>query len=226
MIEWILPAGVAVAQAFQDEEPAAGGTGSALFPAEARLVARAVPGRQREFATGRACARRALAELGHPPRALLPDRRGAPQWPAGVVGSITHCAGYRAAAVARSDRLAALGIDAEPNGVLKEGILEAVSLPGERAMVAALAARSAVVRWDRLLFSAKESVFKAWYTLTGRELDFPEAQVAIEPSARTFTARLLVPGPVVDGRRLDGFEGRWLAAEGLLVTAVAVPSGA
>jgi hypothetical protein len=34
---------------------------------------------------------------------------------------------------------------------------------------------------------------------------------------------LLVPGPTVAGRKLDGFTGRWLACDGLLVSAVAVP---
>jgi hypothetical protein len=31
-----------------------------------------------------------------------------------------------------------------------------------------------------------------------------------------------VPGPVVDGRRLGGFNGRWLAAEGLVLSAITV----
>jgi 4'-phosphopantetheinyl transferase EntD len=43
-----------------------------LFPEEAVVVAGAVARRRREFATVRACARRALARLGHPPVPLLP----------------------------------------------------------------------------------------------------------------------------------------------------------
>ena len=94
MIEKILPAGVASAEVFADLPDAV------LFPQEASALATAVEKRRREFATGRACARRALDDLGIAPSAILPGERGAPQWPPGIVGSITHCAGYRAAAVA------------------------------------------------------------------------------------------------------------------------------
>jgi 4'-phosphopantetheinyl transferase EntD len=65
------------------------------------------------------------------------------------------------------------------------------------------------VAWDRLLFSAKESVFKAWFPLTGRWLDFSECIIAVDPDLTTFTATLTVPGPVVAGHRLDRFTGRW-----------------
>ena len=89
------PAGIAAVEAFDDDIPAR------LFPEEEALVARSVDKRRREFTTARRCAREALARLGVPPAPILPGERGAPRWPAGVVGSMTHCAGYRAAAVAR-----------------------------------------------------------------------------------------------------------------------------
>ncbi|OEV32183.1 4'-phosphopantetheinyl transferase [Streptomyces nanshensis] len=205
------------------EERFGNGDGSAcraLFPDEAAVVAKAVPKRQREFADVRACARGALAQLGVPPVPLIPGHRGAPRWPEGVIGSMTHCDGYRAAAVARAADAAGLGIDAEPGGPLPEGVLDVVSLPAEREHLGALAAARPEVCWDRLLFSAKESVFKAWYPLTARELDFSEAEIAIDAEAGTFSARLLVEGPVVDGERLRTMTGRWEAQRGLVVTAV------
>jgi 4'-phosphopantetheinyl transferase EntD len=220
MIEEILPSGVVPAEAFDELPPDPAEPATLPFPEETAAVARAVPRRQREFATVRACARRALGALGLPPVPLLPGRRGAPQWPEGVVGSMTHCDGYRAAAVAHASDTLAIGIDAEPNGPLPDGVLAAVALPRERAQVRALGGTDPEVRWDRLLFSAKESVFKTWYPLTGRELDFDEADIELDPAAGTFTARLLVPGPVVAGRPLDGFTGRWLARDGLVVTAI------
>jgi 4'-phosphopantetheinyl transferase EntD len=78
------------------------------------------------------------------------------------------------------------------------------------------------VSWDRLLFCAKEAVYKAWFPLTGRWLGFEQAAVTVEPDAGTFTARLLEPDVALDGRRLAGFEGRWLARDGLVLTAIAV----
>src|SRR5438874_13378259 len=94
MIGEILPDWVAVGEAFGDLPDAP------LLGPEAAAVASAVPSRQREFATGRACARQALAALGVAPVPLDRGAGGAPAWPAGGVGSITHCAGYRGAAVA------------------------------------------------------------------------------------------------------------------------------
>lgn len=136
---------------------------------------------------------------------------------------MTHCHGYRAAAVARAGDLVSVGIDAEPNEPLRErGVLDTIALPGERAALAGLATRRTGVSWERLLFSAKESVYKVWFPLTRRWLDFEEAAIDIDPDAGTFTARLLVPGPEVDGVRMPGFTGRWLARDGLLITTIAV----
>ncbi|WP_436844961.1 4'-phosphopantetheinyl transferase family protein [Streptomyces roseoverticillatus] len=221
MIERILPAEAVAEESLGSPAVPAGGF---LHPEEAAVVARAVPKRKEEFAAVRACARTALGRLGFPPVPLVPNRRGAPQWPAGVVGSMTHCDGYRAAVVARSGVLASVGIDAEPNGPLPGGVLDVVSLPGERARIRSLSALRPDVHWDRLLFSAKESVFKTWYPLTGQELDFEEAELHVDPDAGTFSARLLVPGPVVGGVRLDGFTGRWAVGSGFVLTAIALPA--
>jgi 4'-phosphopantetheinyl transferase EntD len=218
MIEEILPPEVASAEAFDDAPPAA------LFPEEEAAIARAVTTRRREFTTGRACARAALARLGLPPAPIVPGFRGAPQWPPGVTGSITHCAGYRASAVARLTDVAALGLDAEPHGALPEGVLERIAVPQEQAWLPELAAAVPGVSWDRLLFCAKESVYKAWFPLTGRWLGFEQAAITVEPEAGTFTAELLEPGEALDGRRLAGFDGRWLVRDGLVLTAVTVPA--
>jgi 4'-phosphopantetheinyl transferase EntD len=194
-----------------------------LFPAEEAVIAQAVDKRRREFATARACARGAMAKLGLPPAPIVPGLRGAPQWPSGLVGSITHCAGYRASAVARDDDVVTVGLDAEPHDDLPPGVLDVVASGRERARLAALAAVAPQVCWDRLLFSAKESVYKAWFPLTRRWLNFEDACVDFDRASRTFTARLLVDGPVVNGSALTGFEGRWLVRDGLILTAIVIP---
>jgi 4'-phosphopantetheinyl transferase EntD len=78
------------------------------------------------------------------------------------------------------------------------------------------------VHWDRLLFSAKESVYKAWFPLANRWLGFEDAVLAIDPCRRSFEARLLVPGPALAGGRLTMFSGRWLVRDGLVLTAIGV----
>jgi 4'-phosphopantetheinyl transferase EntD len=219
LLERVLPAGVAVAATREDilDQP--------LFPEEEQIVARAVEKRRREFTSGRACARLALERLGVSASSIPTGPRGEPCWPPGVVGSITHCDGFRAAAVARSAEFVTVAIDAEPNAPLPEGLLADIALPEECARLEALAAREPSVSWDRLLFSAKESVYKAWFPLAGKWLGFEDARVEIDPQRRAFAARLLVPGPVVDGAELSCFAGTWGAGEGLLLSAIAMPVG-
>jgi 4'-phosphopantetheinyl transferase EntD len=183
VIESILPAGAVAEEAFADPP------GLTLYPAEEAVVARAVDKQRREFTTARACARAALARLGVPPGPIVPGPRGAPQWPAGVVGSMTHCDGYRAAVVARHRDLVAIGVDAEPHAPLPVGVLGTVTSAAERAHLTALAVAGSGRHWDRMLFSAKESVYKAWFPLTGRWLGFEDAAVTIDPAGGTFTAR-------------------------------------
>jgi 4'-phosphopantetheinyl transferase EntD len=216
VIEAILPATVASAEAFDDPP------GATLFPEEEAVVARAVDKRRREFTTARLCARRALAALGVPPAAILPGEQGVPTWPPGVVGTITHSAGYRAAAVARATDVASVGIDAEPHDALPAGVARVVVLPAEAAGLSDLGRAAPTIHWDRLLFCAKEATYKAWFPLARRWLGFDGAEVTLDP-AGTFTSRLLVPGPEVGGRPLTSFGGRWRVADGVVVTAVTVP---
>ena len=206
MIADILPPAVAAAESVG---PEAERGEAGLFPAEQALVRTAEPGRRAEFTAGRACARVALAALGLPAVPVLTGPAGEPRWPAGVTGSITHCAGYRACAVARIADVAAIGIDAEPDAGLPARLIESVAGHAERAWIARQAAAGPVVCWDRLLFSAKEAVGKLWYPLTGEWPGFGQVAVFPDP-AGTFDAR-------VAGSCLTG---RWLARGGLIVTAV------
>jgi 4'-phosphopantetheinyl transferase EntD len=218
VIAELLPAVVASAECFDDP------SGVVLFDEERAVVARAVDKRRREFATVRHCARRALAALGHPPVALLPGRRGAPLWPDGIVGSMTHCDGYRAAALARADKVHAVGIDAEPDGPLPDGVLDLIARPDETTHLADLRRRdgdrggTGPEHWERLLFSCKETVFKVWYPLTHRELDFHEASIRLDPRDATFTVDLLTDrGDDVLPARLAG---RWIAARSLIISTI------
>ena len=217
MIDDILPAVAVAAESF-------GPPGEQeLLPAEAAAVATADPVRRSEFAAGRAVAHAALARLPAPTGPVLPGRAGEPRWPDGVVGSITHCAGYRASAVALARDVAAIGIDAEPcpqldGGTLDGGLLTAVAGDAERAWLAELNAACPGTRWDRVLFCAKESVYKAWYPHTGERPGPADITVRIG-QAGTFTATLPRGCAAPPVARLTG---RWLVRRGLIVTAVTI----
>lgn len=219
MLDEIVPPQVAAVETFDDP------LGVRLYPEEEALLRRAVASRRIEFGTARWCARQALARLGVPPAPILPGPRGAPSWPTGVAGSMTHCAGYRAAALAHSRDFAAIGIDAEPHGPLPDGVRDVIASQEEQLALTELAAAAPEVSWDKLLFSAKEAAYKAWFPLTQRWLGFKDASISINPADGTFTARLLVPGPVLADRQLTEFRGRWLVRDGLVITSIAVPAG-
>jgi 4'-phosphopantetheinyl transferase EntD len=220
VIEEILPGTVVAVEARHDT------VGTGLFPEEEALLARAVEKRRREFVTGRACARSALERLGFAAAPILPGRRGEPRWPAGAVGSITHCDGYRACAVARSSDLATIGIDAEPHEPLPDGLLGDIAKPEEMGWLGKLSRSRPEIHWDRLLFSAKEAVYKAWYPLAESWLGFEDAILTVDARSLSFSAQLLVPGPLFAGSQIAGFEGRWLVRDGLVLSAIVLAAEA
>ncbi|OPX15707.1 4'-phosphopantetheinyl transferase [Gordonia sp. i37] len=220
MIEKLLPSGVASAESFGDPPDLT------PLPGEESLISRAVEKRRREFTTARHCARQALGQLGIEPVAIMRGERGMPLWPEQVVGSLTHCDGYRAATVAYAMAVRSLGIDAEPHDALPDGVLDHTSLPAERQV---LADRPDTLHWDRLLFCAKEATYKAWFPLTQRWLGFEDAHITVEQDRGaevpmgTFISRILIDGRTVDGGSpLSEFHGRWMIDRGLIVTVIAV----
>jgi 4'-phosphopantetheinyl transferase EntD len=221
MIADLLPSSVTAYDTFTDAPE------DTLFPEEQAAVAGAVDKRRREFATVRALARTAMDGLGFPPAPILPDRRGVPGWPDGLIGSMTHCDGYRAVALAHAADLVAVGIDAEPNAPLPAGVLDSISLPAERRWIADLSATGTEVSWDRLLFSIKETIYKTWYPRMRYELGFEQAEVRVAPGSSgsgsgTFAFRLILPADAPATAWLTDVWGRWLARDGVLVTALAV----
>nr|WP_294524343.1 4'-phosphopantetheinyl transferase superfamily protein [uncultured Rhodopila sp.] len=216
MIEHLLPREVAAAAARGDDPLAV------LFPEEAAQIHGAIESRVREFATGRACARMALRKLHLPPVSIPRGATREPVWPDGVVGSITHCRGYRAAAAAMRTSIATIGIDAETDEPLPPGTLEQIAVAQEHDW---LTAAPPGVHWDRVLFSAKESVFKAWFPVAGTWLGFEDAIVTIQPGSGTFHARILTPVPSQVRCDAITFGGRFMVRAGLILTAIVVRAG-
>jgi 4'-phosphopantetheinyl transferase EntD len=201
----------------------------ALLAAERELVEGAGDARLAEFAAGRQCAHVALASLdprlgGMP---VLRDPRGAPEWPRGVVGSITHCAGWTGAVVARSrvSRLgrgvAAIGLDAEPVGPLPAGVVEVVGSVVERESLARLSAERPGIPWDTLLFCAKEATYKAWYPLTGIVLSHAEVEVELSAAGR-FTGHATAHDSE-EHAVVHRVQGRWGLGPSVIVALGVVP---
>jgi 4'-phosphopantetheinyl transferase EntD len=192
-----------------------------LLPEEAPLVARAVEKRRREFTAGRTCARRALARLGWTDFPVLAGAHREPLWPPGVVGAITHCRGYCAAAVARVTDVRSLGIDAELRAPLPKGVAELVCTEPERRWAATLPDD----HWGTLVFSAKESVYKTWFPVAQRWLDYKDAELTVDPERGCFSACILLEG-ARDVFPWNPLPGRFAVDDERVFTAIAVPARA
>lgn len=208
--------GVAVASA----DPRAPATG--LLPEEAAPAGRMIDKRHREFAAGRRAARAAMAALGLPPAAIPmgPDR--APIWPGSVTGSISHTDTHCLAAVTRTDATRAgdvksLGLDLEPDMALEPALWPEICTSAELDWLDTRPAPERG-RLARLIFSAKECVYKAQYPLTGMMLSFDAFEIAIDLQAGAFTATARQPiPPICAGECLAG---RFICTAEILATAV------
>jgi 4'-phosphopantetheinyl transferase EntD len=186
-----------------------------LFPEEQALVARAVPTRQREFAQGRDCARRALAVLGVARCPLLVGAQREPLWPSGVVGSISHDRELSVAVAGSAGTFAGLGVDVEPDEPLTSEVAARI-WSHEEAAHAGASGLLPVANAAKLVFSAKEAVYKCQFALTQCYVGFHA--VRVELGDGTFDAQFVeAVGPLAAGRRL---RGRWRRACGKLLTAV------
>ena len=146
--------------------------------------------RRRGSGAARLAARQVLSDLGSDsaaPLTRLPS--GAPRWPDGVVGSLAHDDEYALAAVAARGAVMGVGVDVEPPEPLPDDLTDFVLNPAERTETA----DDPVAR--RLVFAAKEAVYKAIHPLDGSALEYPD--IAVELGAGVARLR--------DGRRLKLF---------------------
>ncbi|PFG28526.1 4'-phosphopantetheinyl transferase family protein [Corynebacterium renale] len=187
-----------------------------LHPLERTLVAHSVDARKAEFGDARWCAHQALAELGYSEETpILRGTRGMPLWPDGFAGSMTHTNGLRAAVVVPTSHIRSIGLDAEPDQELPEEIIDIVARPGEQRQFEQLR-QHGIAHPDRLLFCSKEALYKAWFPITERWLDFHQAEIDIRADG-TLVAYLLVrptPVPLV--------VGRWASVEGYLIVTATI----
>jgi len=200
------------------------GDAAPLHPEEECLAAAMGAARRSEFAGGRACAHRAIQALGMPDGPVLRGERRAPRWPPGVVGAITHTGSFCAAAVAREAELAGVGLDAERWKPLSSRALARICGASERESLVALGEHTPEL-WAVVVFSAKESLYKAYFPLTRTFIGFRDAEVALAPESPecgSFRARLVrEDAPDAAGRR--AFAGRYRIEAERVVTGLVIP---
>ena len=114
---------------------------------------------------------------------MVPGRSGLPTLLNGLIGSMTHCNSYCAAAVAPSQVCNAIGIDAEPNRGVTPGVLDRIASSTKCEHVHYLRALHPHISFDRLLFSSKESIYKAVFSNSGDSLRFKDVRVLANPNS-------------------------------------------
>ncbi|MBM1220407.1 4'-phosphopantetheinyl transferase superfamily protein [Ponticoccus sp. SC2-23] len=197
------PGCVLVCRSISDSAPLTG--------EEAAAIAKAVPARRAEFAAGRAAARQALAQLGMTGVSIPMDADRAPQWPRGIVGSISHAAGFAIALVASSEDVLGVGVDIEPDAPLPVDAIETVLTPDEQVDRGR----------TRAIFCAKEATYKALYPLAGAIWDFQDMRIRLDSDGNRFAAELdRSAGPVAAGTVVGG---HLIIDGGLCVAAVVLP---
>jgi len=184
---------------------------SSLTPSERQMCSSWQEMRRQEFATGRACARSALSLLGAPAENIDRDSRGAPLAPARFRLSISHTRSMAIAVAIRDmhDRRT-IGIDIEEEQRICSKLSALVATPQELELA----------RFHRpggnaaaLIFSAKESAFKAAYPRIDRILGFDQVAVDVL-SGTSFVARLLIDQP----QSHREIAGRFAGEAGVVVT--------
>jgi 4'-phosphopantetheinyl transferase EntD len=169
----------------------------ALLDPEAASIASPVVAVRRASGAARIVARALLAQLGHAGSALPRGASGEPMWPTGIVGSLAHDERVAVAAVGMQRDVGTVGIDVEPAVPLTTDMLELTATPQERGSLADDPLRG------KLLFAAKEAVYKAVYPLDRTFLEFRDIEVdlaarsAITTTGRVLTLRYCVASHVV-----------------------------
>lgn len=199
-----------------------------LFAEEYEIIASAVPRRQREFFLGRSLAHDVLAELGCSSAPLLRDDQGAPLWPAGIHGSLSHSQGLCLAIATAGGT--SIGVDVERHQPLPPGVARTILTPQEETKLPHLSSHYSL---PTVVFSAKEALYKAWYPLTHQWLGFHDAQTTLTVQRAdhygaqgTFTATLsdsVLPHSGDIRQRWGRAGGEWWIVEDYIVTVWTIP---
>lgn len=211
-VEELFPPGV-IAFEIRGPAPAA----ADLFPVEREHMANAVASRVREFAAGRSCARAGLAVLGAMHAALPPGPDRRPQWPSGVVGSISHTHDYCVAVLGRTARFSAIGVDAERVQDVDPSVWPLTLRAEEIARLDGLDER-ARQRHAAIAYCAKEAFYKFQYELTRSWLDFED--VSVDAVGHAFEVTVHAPSHAIHQIR-SRWSGKFSIDDTLVIAAIA-----
>lgn len=143
----------------------------------------AVVKRQAEYLVGRRLARSALEALCSAVVDIPTGEGGAPQWPSGIAGSISHSHGVGVClAVADADMLVGIDVEMIASEKLMTVILRRTLNDSECDLIEDLPL-TVKRTMATLVFSAKETLYKLLYPVVGRYFGFSCAEIRALPDA-------------------------------------------
>ena len=185
--------------------------------------------RQAEFLAARLCARKALSiQTG---TASLPTQQAdsrIPLWPAQSCGSMSHSHSLAAALVGDSHAWQGFGLDIEkPLKLMRaQRLAQSILTVDEHNRFADLDSTEQAL-YLTLVFSFKESLFKALNPLTGSYFGFQDAQVVALSTATSGHARLrLAKDLAADWPAGTELEGQFSQLHGSVLTLVSIAASA
>ena len=173
------------------EKSAGEEAGFSLFPEELAILSpNAVEKRRREFFLGRAAAHAAIGSLlGASLAPVLKGKQGEPIWPAGLVGSIAHSSDIAVAAVGKKHHFPGIGLDVESRErSVSLNISRHLCTPGEQEWV--MESGGEAHEKLKMLFSAKEAIFKAFYPIEDVFLSYKDAELSWDNARGGFAGQL------------------------------------
>ena len=147
-----------------------------IYPEESEFIRNAAQKRINEFSTGRLCAKKALSHFGINQFPVLIGEHREPVWPKSIIGSISHCKDIVAVAVARKGEYKSLGIDIESVKELRYDLRRHVCTDDENRWIASRdSCQNDILQI--LLFSLKESVYKAFFQYAKVKMRFNDCSI-------------------------------------------------
>ena len=153
-----------------------------LHPAEENYFSQlSSVSRKEHYRSGRICAGEVLSKLGARGQPVLRDpQTREPLWPEGISGAITHSGNWAAAAAGKTSDVSGIGIDLEDlERQVDSRISRHVCIPEEQKWLQECG-EDCLEQNLKIIFSAKESIFKAFFPYTRTYLHFHDARILME----------------------------------------------
>ncbi len=179
MVELKLPAGVVASfttTSIDEHE---------LFPPERLICQSYEPDRKQDFVRGRYCAHECLRRLSFP-QPVAKSELGAPLWPEGLTGSISHSRHLAGAILAKKGRFRSLGLDIEVVGRITPDLWPVIFTKAEMDF---LIRQRLPDRWSTFIFSAKEAFYKMQYPMTKAGMEAEDLEVVVGDAGVIFRAK-------------------------------------